>query len=222
MDLPCPELPALPDPRTLLLPGGVAIEHLRLAEFVQPALTPLVPLFELVDTIAALFQVVKAIPDALSMPPNPTKIAAALPGLGEKVSKLMRLVPQLSLPSTVAGLLDLVIDVLVKARSELLHLQGQLRQLEAAVDRAAQLDDPALMHILDCSKGNIEQQAANVGKSLASMGRLIGLLNMFLGMIGQPGVPDLSGLSTRPLDEVIEPLDALVETLRAARRNVPA
>ena len=67
----------------------------------------------------------------------------------------------------------------------------------------------------------MEQEAANVGKMLASLGRLIGLINLFSGMIGGPEIPDLSELSGVPLEEVIDPLDALVDTLKTARDAVP-
>ena len=52
-------------------------------------------------------------------------------------------------------------------------------------------------------------------------GKLIGLLNLFLGMIGAPEVPDLSNLAGTPLDEAIPPIDAIIETLQSARAAVP-
>jgi hypothetical protein len=48
-----------------------------------------------------------------------------------------------------------------------------------------------------------------------------GLINLFMGMIGGPEIPDLSNLSGQPLDKVIEPLDAIVEALQTARDAVP-
>jgi len=40
-------------------------------------------------------------------------------------------------------------------------------------------------------------------------------------MVGGPEIPDLSDLAGRPLDDMIEPLDALVEALETARAAVP-
>ena len=60
-----------------------------------------------------------------------------------------------------------------------------------------------------------------LGKSLAALGKLIGLLNLFLGMIGAPEVPDLSNLAGTPLDEVIPPIDAIIEALQSVRSAVP-
>lgn len=217
----CIEIPEIPDPLNLTLPGGVQIERINLMEVIQPALTPLVPLFNIIDTVVAVFNCIKAIPDTLGPPPDPTAIAACIPELAEKVNALLRLIPQLSLPYTIIGIIDLVIDTLRQARSQLLHLQQQMVQILGAIDRATELEDAGLMAITSCAQANVAQEAANVGKSLAALGKLIGLLNLFLGMVGGPEVPDLSDLAGRPLDEAIAPIDAIVETLQAVRSAVP-
>ena len=147
----CIEIPEIPDPFQLTLPGGVTIEHINLMEIIQPALTPLVPLFDIIDTIVAVFNCVKAIPDSLGPPPDPTALAACLPDLAEKVSKLLKLIPQLSLPLLIVRLIDLVIDTLRQARSELMHLQQQVQQILGVIDRATNLDDAGLMAIAQCA-----------------------------------------------------------------------
>jgi len=217
----CIEIPEIPDPFQLTLPGGVTIEHINLMQIIQPALTPLVPLFYIIDTIVAIFNCVKAIPDSLGPPPDPTVLAACLPDLAEKVSKLLKLIPQLSLPLLIVRLIDLVIDTLRQARSELMHLQQQVQQILGVIDRATNLDDAGLMAIAQCAQANVAQEAANVGKSLAALGKLIGLINLFLGMVGGPTIPDLSNLAGRPLDDVIPPIDAIIEALQTARSAVP-
>ena len=217
----CVQLPEVPDPFTLTLPGGVDIEHINLMEVIQPALTPLVPLFNIVDTIVALFNCIKAIPDTLGPPPDPTAIAECMPELAEKVNKLLQLIPMLSLPLMIVGLIDLVINTLSQARDVLVHLQTQMEQILNAIDRATDLDDAGLMAIIQCAQANVAQEAANVGKMLASLGKLIGLINLFMGMIGGPEIPDLSNLAGQPLDKAIEPLDAIVEALQTARDAVP-
>ena len=167
------------------------------------------------------FNCVKAIPDALGPPPDPTVLAAALPALSAKVAKLLRLVPQLSLPLLVVGLIDLLIDALGKAKRELQHLQAQMTQLAGVLDRARDLDDPGLLAIAVGAQANMNHEAANVGKGMASLGRLIGIVNLFVGMVGGPEVPDLRSLSGRPLDEALAPVDAIVEVLKGARAALP-
>ncbi len=114
----------------------------------------------------------------------------------------------------------MVIDTLRQARDKFVHLQAQLSQIQGAVNRAKELEDAGLMAIAQCARGNVEQEAANVGSSLASMGKLIGLINLFLGMIGVSQILDLSGLSGKPLDQVIVPLDELVVALRGVRDSI--
>jgi hypothetical protein len=119
------------------------------------------------------------------------------------------------------GIIDLLLDALRQARSLLIQLQQQMVQIAGTIDRAHQLEDTGLMAIAQCAQANVAQEAANVGKSLAALGKLIGILNLFLGMIGGPEVPDLNSLSGRPLDEIISPLDAIVETLKSVRNAIP-
>ena len=222
MPLPiCLEIEELPDPPVLDLPGGVAIQQFNMMQAIQPALTPLVPIFDIVDTVVAVFNCIKAIPDSLGPPPDPTAIAVCIPELAQKVAKLVRLIPQVTLPYTIRGILRLIIDTLRQARSQIMHLQQQMQQILGAVDRATNLGDAGLMAITSCAQANVAQEAANVGKSLASLGKLIGLANLFLGMIGAEGIPDLSNLAGRPLDDVIPPIDAIITKLQAAHDAIP-
>jgi len=202
-------------------PGSVTMQQIDLMQAIQPARTPLMPVFDIIDTVVAVFNCVKAIPDSLGPPPDPTALAACIPELAEKVAKLLRLIPQLSLPYTIIGIIDLVIDTLRQARSQLMHLQQQMQQILGAIDRATELEDAGLMAITSCAQANVAQEAANVGKSLASLGKLIGILNIFLGIVGGPEVPDLSNLAGRPLDDVIPPIDAIIEALQTVRSAVP-
>jgi len=217
----CLHLPEIPDPLSITLPGGVSMESINLMEQIQPALTPLMPLFDIIDTVVALFNCVKAIPDMMGPPPDPTVLAACIPELADKAAKLLKLIPQLSVPLTIIGIIDLVIDVLRQVISQLLQLQAQMQQITGAIDRATELDDAGLMAITSCAQANVAQEAANVGKSLAAMGKLIGILNVFLGMIGAPEVPDLSDLAGTPLDEAIPPIDAIIAALQTVRDAVP-
>jgi hypothetical protein len=193
LDFICLSIPAAPPPRSLLLPGGISLESINLMEMVQPALTPLVPLFNIVDAIVAVFNAIKAIPEMIGPPPDPT----------------------------VVGLLDLAIDTLRAVRTELLHLQSQAIQIAGMMDRAATLEDDGLLLIALCGQGHIEQEAANVGAGLASLGRVLGIISLFMGMIGGPTPPDLSSLAGVSLAGVIAPIDALVDVLQTVRSAVP-
>jgi hypothetical protein len=217
----CLEIPEIPEPFALTLPGGIEIEDVNLMKIIQPALTPLVPFFDLIDTIVAIFNCVKAIPDAFGPPPDPTVFATCLPDLAKKLNKLLNMLPQVALPRLIRRLLTLVIESLRTVRSQLMHLQAQMLQILGTIDRATKLKDAGLMAIAQCAQANVAQEAANVGKSLAAIGKLLGMINLFLGLIGGPKMPDLSTLAGRPLDETIPPLDELLKALEAVRELVP-
>jgi hypothetical protein len=222
MSLPvCAHIPTLPNPFVLPMPGGIELERINLLEIIQPALAPLMPVFEIVDTVVAVFKCIKAIPEALGPPPDPTKLGSAVPELAEKVDKLLRLVPQVSVPIMVVGLLDLVIDTLTTARGQLDQLVVQEARIATTVDRATQLGDGGLLAIAECARGNVGQEAANVGKQLASLGRLIGTINLLMGLIGGPTVPALGGATDNPLQDLVPVLDEMLHVLRAVRAAVP-
>lgn len=217
----CVAIPAAPEPQRLTLPGGASLEHPDLLQVVQPALTPLMPIFDIIDAVVAAFKCIEAIPTTIGPPPDPTALAAALPELAQKVGKLLGLVPQLSVPLTIVDTVDLIVHNLGQVRDQLLHLQARLESISAASARALELNDAALLEIAQCAEANVAQEAANIGKPLACLGQLIALLNVFMGMVGGPELPDLSGLDGKPLDQVVQPLDQLVDALQTARAAVP-
>jgi hypothetical protein len=217
----CIEIPDIGDPFALTLPGGLEIQDYDLMKAIQPLLAPLIPLFEIIDVIVAIYNCVKAIPDSLGPPPDPTILAACLPELAKKIMQLLKLIPFVSLPITVAHLLDLVIAGLRQVKEKLQHLQNQLAQIERSIEHGRNLKDAGLMAILACAQGNVEQEARNVGKNLASLGKLLTLLGIFMKMIGGPEIPDLAHLHGAPLKSVIAPIDALAHVLMAIRIAIP-
>ena len=214
-------IPAAPEPLSMTLPGGVTMQQQDLLKVIQPALAPLMPVFNLLDAIIAVVNTVKAIPESLGPPPDPTKLVTALAEMAKKVAKLLRLVPQLSLPYTILGVVDLVLDTLSTLRNQLVFLQLQARKLSVMTQRAAELNDAGLAAIAACTRANLEQEAANLAKGMGAVGTLLGILNLFMGMVGGPTAPDLSSMSGKSLDEMVKPLDELVKTLENIRRAIP-
>ena len=81
----CVELTVTPQNLSLTFPGGAALaaqlpDPMQLSKQLMAqanaALAPLVPVFNVIDTVLALFQAVKAIPDAITSL-APTKITDA-------------------------------------------------------------------------------------------------------------------------------------------------
>jgi len=217
----CIPIPSLRPAQPLTLPGGVRLEQPELLRVAQPALAPLVPLFDVVDTVIAVFDCIKAIPAMFGPPPDPTLLGPALEKLADKTMKLMRLVPQLSVPYTILDIVDLVIGELRAAQQQLHHLQARLRQMDRALTRAAELHDEELTAIVECSQANVAREAANVGAGLAGVGKLLQLASTLLELIGAPALPPLTSLGGQTIDVVIELLDVLVDGLVLVRREIP-
>ena len=60
----CIPVDEIPDPFSITLPGGVTMESINLMEQIQLALT----LFNIIDTVVAIFNCIKAIPDTRDRP----------------------------------------------------------------------------------------------------------------------------------------------------------
>ncbi len=217
----CEALPDVGDPFALTLPGGLEIQDYNMMKSIQPLLAPLIPLFEIIDVVVALYNCLKAVPDCLGPPPDPTILVACLPDLAQKIMKLLKLIPLLSLPITIAHLVDLVIAALREVKQKLQHLVDQLKQIERAIEHGRNLKDAGLTAILACAQGNVEQEARNTGKQLASLGKLLALIGIFMEMIGGPKIPDLAHMNGVPLNQVLKPIDELVRVLETIRKAIP-
>jgi hypothetical protein len=185
---------------------------------IQPALAPLVPVFNILDTVMATVNTFKTVPEVIV---NPKALADALAELLEKFAKLLGLVPQLSLPLTLVGLLDLLIDALVKAKLELGHLDLQFQGVAEVKLKAELLGDLKLMAIAECAEANIKIEVDNVAARLGALAGLIGIVNLFMGLVGGKAIPDFSNLAGKSLGEVVDLMDDLVKVLEAARKAIP-
>lgn len=209
----CVQMPSVsvPDPSEL---------SKQLMAQANAALAPLMPVFNIIDTVIALFNCVKAIPDALGPPPDPSKLAKCLPDVAKKVSKLLKLIPQLSVPLMIVGLIDVLISFLEGVRGQLKAVIVAQVRIAAAATRAAELGNVQLATIVDCANANIEAQMKNLGESAAPVNRLIGVINLFVELAGLPKLPDLSDLGD-DAQAALGVLDPLVDQLKAARAAIP-
>lgn len=217
----CIEIPAIPDPVELMLPGGISLKHTNLEELVQPALAPLGPAFKLLDAVTTLVEVIQSIGDAIA-PPNPTKIAEALARLAQVPPALATLMPPVAIPRMLTTCIDLILRSLGEIRSELINLQQQMASLLTTADLGHKLNDGRLLSVFACAQHNVEQEVANLGKSMASVGHLLNLVALFGKLAGlNLQVPNLDAVAGRPLDEAIAPIDQLIAALGEIRQVMP-
>ena len=218
----CLELPEV-EPFILNLPG-VEIGDVDIERIIQAALAPLMPFFRVIDVLAAVVNCVKAAVDAIGPPPDPVKLLNCVPELEKKLRALLALSPFLTLPLLVKQLLQLLISILQRVKRRMLNLIARLAAILAAMDRARDLGDLDLLEILVCAQSNILQEGANLAAQLASLGRLIALINIFIELAQIPiePIPEFSDLLSGGITEkVLEPIDDAIKLLRTAEAAIP-
>lgn len=214
-------LPPARQPFVLTLPGGVELRDLDPSRVVQPALTPLAPLFNILEAVLAIFDCVQAVPDTFGPPPDPTALISAIADAVRKISRLLGLVPQLSLPRTILGLVDIVLGVLEDLVAVLRQLVDRLATITRAEERAVSLGDANLTRILSVARGNVATEAAQLGARLGSVSGIFALLGIFMRLIGGPSIPNLDHPPVDDLDGFVATLEDLMRTMRTVRSAIP-
>lgn len=206
------------------LPGGISIMPkfdpgeipnfgtviAKLLGELNAALAPLVPFFRLLDVVIALIECVKAIPDSLGPPPDPTKIVKCIAKLTAAASFLLKLFPPLSIPITIVGICKVIIGGL-KAVIESLELTISVNlELDLALQRASLLaEDPELLEgaaaleaSISCAQANLDLALQMNGAGMQPLNKLIELLNLLMSMAGLPelGKVSLEGDASAAID----------------------
>ncbi len=230
----CVELTVTPQRLSVIVPGGASLDPeladlgpadpMRLAKQLlaqaNAALAPLGPVFDLIDVGLALVETVKAIPDAISHL-DPGKITDALPELAQKAGRLAPLVPQLSVPLLVAGLIDTLLAYLDGLTIQLRALINQQVRIQRAADRAAALGNAQLRAVADCSRHHVDAQLQSLSESLAPVNRFIALVNVLGQLAGLGPLPDLSALGTDAA-AALQPISDTAKLLQQLRAAIPS
>lgn len=231
----CLPIPDPPDPSEIVIPGGATLgaiasdlskmpdlcsNPLSLLAQAGPALAPLKPFFDVLGAVIQVDKCVKAVPKAVSQL-SPAPIFSCLPELAKKIDALLKLIPQLSVPYAILSIIDQIIALLSCLQQSLTQLAEQAQRIADRIDQAAEIDDPNLDAILQCAQDNIQTTAAGYAASLAGVGQLIGVLNILLGLIGGPEIPSLGNLADVPIEDAVEPIEAIVKTLQDVRNAIP-
>jgi hypothetical protein len=229
----CVELTVSSQRLSLILPGGAALDA-QLADLGLPdplqlakqlmaqanaALAPLVPVFDLVDVALALANAVKAIPDAIAHL-DPGKISAALPALEAKLAKVLALVPQLSVPIMIVGLIDVLLAFLDGLGGQLRAFIDQQVRIQRAEDRAAELGNAQLQIVAGCAKHHLDAQLRSLAESVAPVNRLVSLINVFAELAGLDPLPALGDLGF-DIQAALASVNETTNALREARATIP-
>src|SRR5678815_369736 len=113
-----------------------------------------------------------------------------------KAARIAAIVPQLSVPLMILGLIDALLAFLGGLSGQLRAIIDQQARIQKAENRAAELGNAQLQPVADCSKHQVSAQLQSLAESVAPVNRLISLINVFAQLAGLGPLPDLSDLGT--------------------------
>lgn len=221
-------VPAAADPVSIRFPGGIrmsgqlpnvapatSLENAAIAlGRMTGGLGPLGAVFALIEAVIAIKDFAEAVPGLIV---DPTPVVEAIEKLVAAISKLLQLVPQLSIPILVFDVVVAVIALLEGLLEEISALAAQLARIEAAealVDEA-----PELEPILVQARADVKTSMENLEAMLAEVGAILGVVNGFASAIGLE-LPIGGSIGSDPTSAV-PILEELVETLTVVRDAIP-
>jgi len=231
-------MPSVPTADKICLPGGICLDYvwdsigkiphaadipLDFFSQIGPAMAPLKPFFDLLDTVLALFRCVKAIPNAI-VKLDPSELLDCLPALAKAVDQLLKLIPQLSIPKMVIAIIHNIANLLRAIASDLSYVQSQIQRISDMIDRAAELNDKQLNGFLVCAQDDLEKTTMATAEALRGIGSIVLIVNILMGLFGGPEIPCFSEMFTGELtgiDEAIELLTKLAELLDDIADAIP-
>lgn len=238
-DIPCLAMPEIPGVDDICFPGGFCLSHiwngiaqiphaadipLQFFSQIGPAMAPLKPIFDIIDFALAIFKCVEGTVDAITEL-DPTKIIECIPNLAEIIDKLLALIPQLSIPRMIIETLKAFALLLRGLASDFEYVQSQIQRIADLIDRAADLNDVSLAEILACSQRSLEDNVFSTAEALEGIGRIILLMNIFIGLIGGEEIPCFGSLISdnlaEGLDYIILALTTLAQVLEELADAIP-
>jgi hypothetical protein len=175
-------------------------------------MAPLAPIFNLIDTVLAIYKCVKAVPDAITKL-DPGELLDCLPALAALIDQLLSLIPQMSLPKLIKASLTTLATLLRGVAADLAYTQAQLTRIVQAAERAASLNDSKMAGFLVCAQHDHQAVMDSTAQALAGLSRFILLLNVFMGLFGGPEIPCFSDLVETAMDEGLDPVIELLRDL---------
>ncbi len=234
----CFELPNIPDIDDICLPGGACLSYvwdgigkiptaadmsLDFYSQIGPALTPLIPMFNMLDTVLAIFKCIQAIPDAITSL-NPSELVKCVPELAKLIDKLLGLIPQMSIPKMIKAALGNMSKLLRSIAIEIGYVSEELERIAKKIDRAADLNDIKMNGFLVCAQQDAHDTIRATGAALAGVGRMVLLLNIFIGLVGAEEIPCFGSIiedNMDSLDVLVDLLNTLAELLQTMANAIP-
>jgi len=229
MAIGCTPYPDPPGRHSVTLPGGAVIEsppifdpHTKLIELqsmmavLSPALAGLVPAMATLMALVAVIDMVKAIASL-----DPVAIANAMADFIEAVEKIAGLVPAVSFPLMIVGILTLIIDfiiALVDYMTELLLVSNQIQMMK---DYALSRDLPEMLESAACLETNLQTQISYFESGVGALAGFMAIVEILGSLIGLDLGIDLSTPPGESMEETIDRLTGIRDTLITIRDAIP-
>lgn len=221
-NLQCVSLPQvnIPDPTELLQ---------QLFAQINSALTPLSPIFNIIDAVLAAFECIKAIPKAITEL-DPVPLIECIPGLAEAINKLLALVPALSVPVMIVDIIDVVIFFLRTLKRQVEIFIDRAEAVLFAATKAAAPGNIALATTLSCINENFNADIVNLNEQVAPLNRLMGIIDFLLEVTGLKKILKQIGLDVMPclafgdlsfINNFLTPIDFMIKLLELLRSIIP-
>lgn len=236
-DLICPYLTPISGIDDICFPGGLCLSTLitpddypRISDMVMsqlaqigPAMAPLKPFFDVLDTALAIFKCIEAIPDCITKL-DPSGLINCVPDLVEKINQLLSLIPQLTIPRMIIQLIRNLAAFLRAFADDLDYLKQRLARIAQAVSRAADLNDVTWGGFLQCAEQTVSDEMDALALALQMIGRVILLANILLSLIsGAPEIPCFGAMmqDIPLLDDIIAAMRLLAALLEELANKIP-
>jgi hypothetical protein len=229
----CNEIIVLPQELCILMPGGAELCVQIPKEFPQPdeivkqlfaqlnsAMAPLAPLFNIIDLSLTIVDCVKGIPEGpTELPPFKT-LLECIPNLIEKALKIAAMIPPLSIPFMILGFIDALLVLLEAIVLKLQTLVSELARIVEAETAAAELGSAQLNIIVDCARMNVDAEMQGLNAGFGPIASLLGVINLFLELIGMDPMPSLSDIGQDP-GAGLQPILNFIQAMRDVRALIP-
>lgn len=179
------------------------------------ALAPLGPFFSMLDVLMSVIDFAKSVPKVVM---NPGAVAQAVVDLLKKAAKLANLIPQLSIPLMILGIIDVLIAFLVGLQTEVESLTNLQTRLDAVITQSATV--PALVPIATSVTAQIAARQSQISCAMGDVQPLLTVMSILMKLIGLPPI-ELSGDTGGSLSELNDLLETLIDVLTSIRATIP-
>lgn len=229
------------DDLAIIFPGGAVLEiptppgidiafaidyAKQILAAVNAALMPLQPIFNIIDTVMAIIDLVKAIPDAITGL-DPSKIIDAIPKVTAKLDRLLAMIPPLSIPIFLKSLLKVIIVMLTGLKQALSAIIDALVSVAIADERVAAVAAFSieasinLKAAADCARASAGVAMGGLAQGLKPLDALLKIVKLFVELIGLPvKIPTIAELGA-DAEVAITILDALIQALTIIGYAIP-